>query len=316
MVDYAISNLKSGELSGSGPRRKIQPSLFVAYSFRDSDSQNFRKRIQHELSRVPSLKNVRVLDGKVPPGESWSPEIRNRLKKSNLVIADFSSINPEVVFECGFATGCDRSIIPVTDKNSRLKILPRWLKSIQVGHFSCDQDWSELIDSLPSYLYSKRKGTRYKTSLAIPGKIITLKNAKGNDTYLHSLEHFSTRNKMDLEIISLKDTSLDAIDDSICDKIASASLFIADLGGVHTDSFIHFAAGMVVGKPQTGVGKKRLPRRAILVLEDMKQTESLIPESARQVKDIIQITSYQQIGNEIDTYGKMFAKWNNRLSKE
>lgn len=107
----------------------------------------------------------------------------------------------------------------------------------------------------------------------------------------------------------ISDESLEDIDDTLAREVTKASLLIAPLRNVPSDSFVHFATGIVVAQPRAGASSRRLSRRVILVVENVKNITILTADSARRAVGTVRAVPPASLTQELVQYGKIFQRW-------
>jgi nucleoside 2-deoxyribosyltransferase len=316
MVRYLNINFKPGELTGGGPRSSPAAlSVFVAYRFQASKSISFRSDLEQRLSSIESLRDVVVVDGKqILLGEKWSGRIRDVLSKSKLIVAELTSLSPEVLFECGYAFGLRKPILPVVEDPSWHSRLPRWITTLQIGTFENENGWKEIIDTIDKII-NKIITIKYQRKFEPdPGAAIWI---PGNDWYENKKEFLSsTANRFDMNIpviISPEDVTNNS--DYVLNEVAKSSLVIASVDNTDIDSLVHFACGMVVSKAKSGVAKRKMTRKVILVTNENTKLENIIADSARRASHVIKIVKPHQFNNAIIRFGELYRKWRQDCEK-
>lgn len=309
MVKYSVYRLDPGELTGRGPRsQKSRPTIFVAYRFRSKASVNFRIELEKRISELDALRDVRVVDGHVLPGEHWPSKIRKRLKKSRLVVADVSGLSREVLFECGFAWGWNRRILPVVEEHSHHEGLPGWLTSLQVGQYGDAHGWGEILDSISENLTSRRR-SKVPPPDPIPHRVVWLVEEGDLSRARKQLEESCRRFAL---TVSQEDLVVDDIyeaGESLVYEVCRSALVVASLDGSATDCLNHFCAGVVVAKPTAGAATRKLYRRVLFVVRGGMRVEDVLAESARKATQNIRLISGSELGREIMNFGKRFEAW-------
>ena len=244
MVEYVTVKFKDGELSGSGPRAgKRNPTLFCAYRFRSNESKRFRDELEHRLLDTDSLRDVSVVDGKkVLIGEQWSPGIRDILRRARVVIADITALSPEVLFEVGFAHGLERPTLPVVQHHNWLSRLPRWLTDFQIGNFSSDEGWNDIINTIDLAINGPglTKLPR-KFPPPGPGQAVWLPGPPWHEQNREKLASIANRYEMpEPEMSIIKDDLIERADEVI-DTIAKSTLLIAPLDNSSSDTLVHYS---------------------------------------------------------------------------
>lgn len=308
MVEYTLYRLRKGQLTGGGPRKKSKPSIFIAFSFASEISRSFRKKIEQVIKRTPSLRGIDIKDGRVPVGTYWPKEIRNRLSKARIVIAEFSRLSPEVLFETGFAYGLNKAILPVTKSSEDLKLLPRFLTEIQFGVHSSEDCIVEVIKGI-SECVSKQKRNVNDNSIVTrssPNNVVLICS---NDKYsiIDKVKNFCMQNEMKYDHVSVEgDFDYNEYIDS---KVFDASLLIGYVDGREQDNIISFSAGIVCAHPSAGIGKHKLTKKVIFVMPDNGDVESLVPDSARRVTKTVKVVKESGFNEALSSFAQLRRKW-------
>ena len=312
-MDYFIYHLKNGELTGGGPRSRTRMAVFIAFSFSLQFSSNFRINLEQRIHQTPLLYGVDVFDGKVAVGKHWPSEIRERLGKSRVVIADLTTMSPEVLFECGFGWGLGKPILPVTSNNTEYQTMPRWLTEWQVGHFSSDEGMCELLNSLGQHIADlsrgRRNAVRTRSAGADPRSVVLLKGQFDSAEIEGQVRQIAARNGM---IVYEGDTlvsSLESTKSELAQQIAGCSLLVAPLTNQPSDSFMHFASGVVTSVPTAGASKCKLARRVLLVVNGETEFEKLPSDSGRRASDTVKVVTMHRLTHELMQYGEQFKQW-------
>lgn len=318
MVRYSRCKLARSVLVGARPHYRASPSIFIAFSFNSNESQLFRDRCEREIQQTITLGDVKIFDGRVPPGKSWPGEIRKRLEKAWLVVADLTLLSPEVLFECGFAWGLGRILIPVTRTPRDLANLPEWIRELQFGHFDSEQDWRLLLDSIGSYL---RAGSRPKRAgrfpiPVVPTDITLLQGVEGFDLLKEQVETMSSRYGLAVRQHSFEAVSLDSEQSDLLTAVSSSSLVVAPIDGVASDSFVHFAAGLVAARPKAGVSQSKLYRKILLIVRNAELVPRLIPDSALRVKPTVRAVILSNAVEELSRFGEAYKRWIARMTEK
>ena len=313
MVKYTTYTLRKGQLSGGGPRKKPKPSIFIAYSFGKTDSQRFRDNLEEAIRRSHSLSQVEVQDGHVRVGASWPTEIRRRLKAARLVVADLSVLSPEVLFECGFAWGLHKAILPVTSESGGFSHLPNWMKEIQFGIHSASGDLASVVDAISQALNDKRRSPAGANGSSPNPRNIALIAPPSCEHVIDQVRHGCGRYGFDLLGPELTGETMSDIGDGFVSAVASASLFVGRLGNTDLDNQVHFGAGMVCAVPNAGVSKVKFQRRVLLVVGNDERPEVCVSDSARRVAGIVKVIRESQIGLEITAFVQAYRLWEKKV---
>jgi hypothetical protein len=308
MKYFIFKVAETKDLIGGGPRRKALPAIFVAYRFDSDKSSKFRADFGSAIRRTSSLTDVEILDGRVDIGDNWPKEVRIRLTRAQLVIADLSSLSKEVLFECGFAWGLGQKILPVTASITQRSNVPAWLTDMQWGHYMDDGGLDNLIDSVAQHLRSRNK-TRIppRSAAAKPPSVFVISN-NNEQNGIHDLVQSACR-EWELEnpgILTDVD-SLDALEDDRVEEASRASLLVGELNGGRADSFVHFASGAILAKPTSGISSKRFTKRVLLVVPKSYQRD-MVASGARKIKHVRVITK-EDLVHELREHGKSYRNW-------
>lgn len=319
MVEYMNVDLKDGELSGGGPRQKFKVvNIFVAYRFHSTESINFREELESRLLKTDSLSDVRVIDGRqILLGNNWSSQIRKAIEQSRVVVAELTALSPEVLFECGYAYGLGRPILPVVENSTWDSRLPRWLTTFQMGNFSSESGWKEIVDSIDQIV--NKTGPREKTvglPEADPGYAVWLPGTSLFEVGKDSLVTVTNRFDMNSPHTTFEVSDLFESSELVIEEVAKSSLLIASVGGISADTFVHFACGIVVSKPKTGVSNRKIMRRVILVVSKQMDKDKILSDSARRASHVVQIVNKGQLNDALIRYGEIYRRWRNDCGKE
>lgn len=306
--------MSRGELSGGGPRAIALPKLFVAYRFDTKESKQFRQRLEVDIKNSDSLANVKVTDGHVETGESWPSEIRRRIKAARLVVADVTTLSPEVLFECGFAWGLNKTIMPVVEDSESASQLPSWLTELQITDFSTSKGRLQILDSVAKNISRTRFGRQRKPPpQPIPGKLIWLCGDTEFENYRDHAQQTATRHKLGM-VTEERPHSIDEAKESLINEVSQASLMVACLNNSSSDPFIHFVTGVIVSKPTAGAAKRKLGRRVILAVPESISVDDVISDSARRCGNTVKVVACRQLNAELMSYGKMYKRYKKKVS--
>jgi len=305
-------SLKPGELSGSGPRStRKTTSIFVAYRFHSEESQHFRDELEKRLKTTDSLKDVDVIDGKsVLLGDDWSGKIREALKGSKLVIGELTALSPEVLFECGYSRGVSRPMLPVVADQTWYPRLPKWLTALQIGNFSDEKGWEMILNTIDKSLnHGQIPKSNAKFPSPDPGQSVWLPGPTWFDARKDSLINVANRYDMNEPIIDLSAHDIENTYQIVIEHVCRASLIVAAIDNVSSDSFVHYACGLVVSKLKAGVSKRKLDRKLVLVVNDKTVPNSILSQSAIRAHHVIHSTDLEGLNNEIIKFGENYRRW-------
>jgi len=312
MVNYLTVNLRRGELSGSGPRStKRTVSLFIAFRFNATESIKFRESIDQKLSSTISLRDVEVLDGKaVLLGEDWSGKIRDLLKRAKLVVADLTALSPEVVFECGYALGVGRQVLPVVADPSWYNRLPRWLTTLQIGCFGNEEGWNSILDTIDKCLNKGQLPKQdFRPSPPDPGQSLWLPGPEWFAPRAESLVNVANRFDMNTPEIHTLQSDLEDAYKNVLEQASKASLIVAAVDNTPADAFVHYLSGLVVSKPKAGVSRRKLERRVLIVVNDATKPENILCDSARRAHKVVHVTTLAGLNDELLKFGESYRRW-------
>jgi hypothetical protein len=288
--------------SQTGPSHP--PALFVAYRMDFADSMSFRRKVEASIRSHPALAGIQVLDGKVAGGMLWANEIRERIKRARLVVADVTGMRGDVLFEMGFAFGLRKPFIPVVSSPEDRQELPRWIAARQIDHYGSEDGLLRLITSIAARLADRGSPPEARSSTPIPGKAIWL--GKTTEWREHVLEVFKTsaaHEGMTAELLTP-----DAPEETILSTATRASLAVVALDGGRMDSLNHFVCGSIVARPMSGY--QRLLGRRVLVLEDPAlQPFTLMADSLGRCAEVVSRIERDDLRNHIRHYGKEYREW-------
>lgn len=314
MTDYCVVEIAREVLVGGRMVSARKSAIFIAYRFDFPESQAFRIDLECAMRRTATLMNVEVLDGRTFVGEYWPTEVRNKLLRAEVTIADLSVLNREVLFECGFAWGLGRPILPVAATPSERARVPGWFTDIQFGHFSTEEGMGHLVDSIAHHVDMRRQlgGRRSKRGKSNPRGVVVVEHNDNGCPVSELTDAACKEHGMDAPSIIENPTGLESIESGPIDAVARASLFVGALTGTSSDFFVHFAAGAVLATPTSGESKQHLSKRVLLVVPNQKARETLTPTSARKVREVSVITP-NQLQKELFDYGERYKNWQKKL---
>ena len=313
MERYSRYRLKRGQLAGAGPRVR-GAALFVAYRFRNSVSKTFRETLEARMRNSEGLCGIEVTDGHVDKGEHWLQEIRKRITRCRLVVADVTGLSPEVLFELGLAWGMKKPIMPVVAEHGALASLPRWLTELEIGYFADDTEWAALLDSIGARISRKSKAAQTRTVPdPIPGRALWLGGQEAFEKLRQHMVHTATQYDLTMPEQESPPSLADA-EESLANEVCRASLVVASLSSSDSDTFVHFAAGLVVTKPMAGAATEKLRRRVILAVPDTLRIEDVVSDSASRFHGTVKAVRYRGLAQDIVNWGKLYKRYNEKVS--
>lgn len=314
MTDYCVVEVARHVLVG-GVVRARRPAVFVAYRFDSPESQKFRIDLEAAMRRTAALLTVEVLDGRTFVGEYWPSEVRQRLLRATLTVADLSVLNREVLFECGFAWGLRRPILPVAATPHERARVPAWFTDIEFGHFLSDEGMGHLVDSVAHHVALRQKqggGRRPKHGKSNPRGVVVVEHNTNRRLAQEQVAAACSEYGMDSPLVIEDPQGLESIESGPAHVAAKASLFVGVLSGTKSDFFVHFAAGAVLSAPTSGESRQHLSKRVLLVVPNAQASETLTPASARKVREVSVITP-DRLRSELHDYGEHYKNWQKRL---
>lgn len=301
-VDFSESEIFRG---GWGTPQA--PSVFIAYRMQQPDSEAFKGALVQAIYDTPRLAGVKVLDGHVPAGVSWASEIRRRLHRCKLAIADVTGMRSEVMFELGFSRGLARPAIPVIVGSTRgPNELGRWLTSFQIARYSGQRDATNITRSIIAHLSDPDIQRNQRLPSPVPGLLIWLRKLEWNGHTCDQFASFAKRNSFNFEILGDNDD-----DDHIVRRAASASLVVINLDSTDKDAMMHFICGAIIAKPAAGTSQARLPRRVLVLQEPTQMGRGLVAESLRRCTNTVRVIAQKDLLPQLDEYLTAYQSWLN-----
>jgi hypothetical protein len=317
MVRYAVYKLRKGELGGAGFRQKRSPTVFVAYRFGDAWSKRFRVDIEMRLRRPDATRHLSVIDGHTDVGRTWPKEIRERMTRARLVVADLTTLSPEVLFECGYAYGLAKPILPVVEEHSWIARLPRWLTDLQVGDMSAARGWSDLVDSIARHAGDRGKGRHaLGPPKPDPGVVVWVKGPEWFESLHGHVSQTADRCGLALPRVVAPAGGLAAVDASAMAEVARAWLLVAPLSNTPADSFVHFALGVMAAAPMAGAARPYLARRALVVVPSSIRVEEVLAESASRMTPLVSGLHEERLASMLSEFQASHRSWQRAHSRE
>jgi len=240
-MDRVAVTFRHSDLWPGGPRGKSARRIFVAYRF-VPESENFRSGLQRSLETDWGIETSH--GGAINPGLDWSEEIRDRIRKSKLIVADVTDSSREVMFEIGFAS--NKPAIYVTARHEDRSRLPSWLTIRQAVAYG-DDGIEKLSRAIGRYFADKKFPPVMRRATS-PGTAVLLASQAG-------LEWAGSRvSAVEAALgevgISLQYRDPDALlNGSDLAKAASCQLVFACIDGTTSDYLSHYLLGDVAGRP-------------------------------------------------------------------
>ncbi|MDO8500753.1 MAG: hypothetical protein Q7S20_02820 [Gemmatimonadaceae bacterium] len=280
------------------------PHIFVAYRFRINESVQFRRELASAMEHHRTLSRVVLEDGRVPHGDPWAQSVRDRIRRSKLVVGDVTGVTCEVMFELGFAYGLGKSRIPVVADHAALKTMPRWLTATQTATFGSADEMQALLNSIQVQLADPRQ---HKPKQPVPGLAVWLRSLDWNK---HALEQSITAAGREGLSIECFDTSTS--EERLIERAAQATLVVASFDGTLNDSIAHFVCGAVVAMPRA----MQLQRQLILIEEHGAQPGTWVADSLRRCTDIATLMGLEDVPAAIRQFGQRYRKWSTSKGNE
>lgn len=278
-MDYLIMKITKDELLGrrGGGTKNLRPKIFVAFRMNVKSSVRFREELE---SALLDIGKVTVLDGRVEDGVPWAPEIRKRIKSSQLVVADVTGPSKEVIFELGVSGG--KSYLPVVETDDRRDRLPDWLTALQIPTFE-GPGTAQIAES--AWVRVSSPGARGASRPpAVPGSIIWLQN-EDSDWCVPIFDRFQNLcNERSLTVAQLFPDDLTSSDDLRAHL--RAWLIVGCLDGGIQDYATHYFAGDVVSRPRCGSGSgagQKVGRGMVLLGEEDDILKRCMADSVNRV---------------------------------
>lgn len=316
MGDYLEHKIARNSITGGAPRGRQTPSVFIAYHFGHPDSEAFRARLELEFQSPKVHDRVKVLDGRVEAGKTWTTEIRKRLQRSWIVVSDLTVIRPDVLFECGLAWGARRFLCTVVKDQQAWSNLPEWMTDQQNAFYESESNWHSLMEHLWASLGNQRQRPKpvHRVPPPDPNDCLLLCKADADPLIKGKVEAMAQRNGMRFKILDPSSASLNDDNPETVNAIGSASLLVAHLNGTSDDFFSFFAAGLVVAKPTAGASKSKLQRKMVFLL-DNAELLGTIPGAARKSRSSICYCEISALDRELKSFSEKLSSWKGRLDK-
>jgi hypothetical protein len=267
-------------------------------------SARFRNEFAAMIEEHPDLSEFRVTDGHVPVGTKWAAEIRERISRAKVIVADVTGFRSEVVFELGLAFGLRRAVIPVTEGRVEAETLPRWLGGTQIGTYSNEAGLLGVVTSVAAHLAEPDLAKWSQPSEPVPGQAVWL----GKSEWATSVvDAFVTAAKGDGLLVDVLDEMMD--EEVAVAQGTKASLLVLPCDGGHLDSLRHFVAGSVVAKPRAGQANPKLERRILVVAKPGAALSEIVAEGLRRCSEVVEVVSPESVRSKTKSYGLRYRKW-------
>lgn len=295
---------KEADLLRTPHRPAQEPTIFIAYRIKSKESRLFRDNIAQMVSNHPTLSAWKCVDGHVPVGANWPEAIRNRIKKSKLVVGDVTGMRPDVLFELGFAFGLRRHLIPVVNKAEDRAKLPHWIGFVQIGTYDDIAGLRAIVSSVESHILDPEFSGTSKSPPPTPGLAVWLRVLNWNQGFSDQFKTLAEREGLLVEVYADTDPI-----DRIIERGASASLLCVNLDGTESDSLIHYVCGAVISKPSAGYGSKMLKRTILVVESTPSNPPRFAADSLSRCEDTVRVIGLNQLADKIKDFGRQYLKW-------
>ena len=227
-------------------RLRPVPSVFIAYRMSDPHSCKMRADLAHALNEAMP---VTVLDGNVEDGLAWAEEIRRRIDKAKLVVADVTGPSKEVLFEYGFSR--NKYVILVVHRRHDQASLPKWITVIHLPPPYESGEITRIAESVAAKVVNRPEGHRPRPA-PVPGSALWIQDEQSSwaDLYFQR-----ARNRLSEKSIELNRRMASDIESAEEIRGCLRSwLLVTCLDGLSADYLGHFLLGDTVGRPKAGIG--------------------------------------------------------------
>ncbi len=247
MDSVVVSSTKAAFLGRArAGGRKTTPAVFIAYRMNDPSSSKMRTDLERALNEA---RTVSVLDGNVDDGLPWAEEIRRRIDKARLIVADVTGPSKEVLFEYGFAG--NKYVILVVHRRRDQSTLPNWITVVQLPPPYESGEITRLADSVGTKVITRPEGHRRRPT-PVPGTALWIQDQKSGwaDVHFERVRNRLSESSIDLDRRMASDIeSLEELRSCL-----RAWLVVTCLDGLSADYLGHFLLGDIIGRPKAGVG--------------------------------------------------------------
>lgn len=301
------------EAGGGGPRGRARPAVFVAYRFDNHASRQLRKELQDAAEQSG---DVDVLDGHVEPGDHWAPEVRKRIKRSRLIVADVTGPSREVLFEMGFAG--NKPLFPVIDRAHDRGELPSWVTIDQIAAYG-GTGIAQVVDGVLHRARDPvRKPRRQQRPSPVPGHVVWLQG-RGSEWASSARVRFENlAREGGLAVVHVAPEDLYSSED--LREHLRAWVVVGCIDGGSHDYAAHFFFGDIIGRLRAGSGTgagQSLSRVAIVFAPTRELVDDLVADSVRRVeRDHIRLIATQdELLHEAKRLFSRYRKWLNAGSE-
>ncbi len=309
MVDYSEVTLTPSEVLASGGGY-AQPSIFVAYRMNESRSRAFRASFGDLAASHPFLRKFRIVDGHVSVGGYWAREIRDKIRKSSLVVADVTGPSKEVLFEAGFAYGLRKPILPVVADPANRDDVPRWLTPIQIGTYESSQALRQVLTSAVTHATRDDIAKPPKPPDAVPGMAVWIPIRTWANTAFDQFRVSAAQGSLKVVALDIPSDLADA-DGDVIQNAACANFLFGCLEGTSSDSLIHFVCGAIMAKPTASISKSKMDRRIVLLTIPGEKADDLVADSARKCAEV-RVIDIQGVIRQTKAVCDLHDRWANR----
>jgi hypothetical protein len=294
--------------TGGGPSPR--PNIFIAYRMNSDESKAFRFTIEEDIGKHHTLGRCQVIDGRVPVGVDWAPEIRGRIKKAKLVVGDCTALRPEVLFELGFAHGLNTAILPVVSRMEKEE-LPYWLRAKQIGQYSDSLGMSDILASIEAHLVDPSYLARRLQKPPVPSLVVWLRRLDWNRNASEQFHTAARREELKVEFFDEEDSI-----DEVLSRASIATFLVVSLDGREWDDLSHFICGAVVAKPNAGYGSKKIPRKIVVIEPDDVQRYAFCAEGLSRCVETVLICKPDEVLNELTAFSRSKRVWSDEVQPQ
>lgn len=291
-------------LFGAGGGGSQPASVFVAYRMDFDASRKFRNDLEQVLNHQRGPVRVSVVDGRVREGEEWAPVIRDRIKRTKLLVGDVTGLRNDVMFELGFGHGLRKSFIPVVESQQHKGRIPAWLRIKQIGSFATENELISVASSVVAHISDRGIAKPKRVRDPVPGLAIWLRSLPWCEDAYNEFEATCGREGLTCQQL------LDGMSpETWVDQAPRASLLIAVLDHTEMDALVHFICGAVVAHPTAGYASKSLARRVLIICRPGQQIESVAAESLLRCSAVVTATTLEILHDEVYGYASSYRTW-------
>jgi hypothetical protein len=305
LQQYRVSRRANEVFAVGGPITR-KASVFIAYRMDMACSRAFRAAIERTIRALPSQHEITVTDGKVLLGVDWAPEIRERIKKSRILIGDVTGLRNDVIFEIGFAYGLRKVFIPVLETADHLGSIPQWLTTKQCASYESEERLLAIATSIIAHLSDPsllRSSSRARDP--VPGLAIGLWSNTVSADLNSVFSAVCAREGLSQALIPLNFS-----DDEQIAAATRASCLVVSLDATSGDALSHFICGAIVAKPTVGYGGKCMQRRIIITGDG---NEAAIRERAAdsllRCHQNVHVVPHEAVADHLKAFGVQYRKW-------